>query len=392
MRGPLLAGAVALCCWLLLAAPVAAQQAADPLAALTLAGAPLLPAASVGSAPPAPAESSGAGSLGWGGPGGPPGEATEPAIGLGDLINPIRLLGGLDPGGWAGAVLTALVSELGQALLEAIHAFIDWALGLGGSGLNFVTRTPAQITYESEAVHSLWDFSRALANGGLALVVMWGGFSIIVRDHIGSSSHSVMELLPRVIVAALAANLTLELAALLIDTNNALTAAIGQTGLPGYQPDATDRQGIALVVVACVYAVLALALVFQMLMRLALIDVLIVLAPVMVLLWVLPQTQSWTRWWSHLLPITIFQQAVQMLVLRLGAGLVLEFPQGSVPSGLLSLLLGIAVVSLTLKMPALLHGQVGQTTGSGPSLIAIGRLAGGLGTGAAAARLSRAGR
>ena len=67
--------------------------------------------------------------------------------------------------------------------------------------------------------------------------------------------------------------------------------------------------------------VVALLLVFQMLMRLALLDVLIVLSPVMVLLWVLPQTQGWTRWWAHLFGITVFQQAVQMVVLRLGAAL-----------------------------------------------------------------------
>ena len=66
---------------------------------------------------------------------------------------------------------------------------------------------------------------------------------------------------------------------------------------------------MAMILVAVAYGIVALLLAFQMLMRLALIDVLIVLAPVMVLTWVLPQTQSWARWWAHLCPITVFQQA-----------------------------------------------------------------------------------
>ena len=52
VRGPLLAVAAALVCWLLLAAPAHAEQAPDPLAALTRAGAPLVAAAPPSSAGP----------------------------------------------------------------------------------------------------------------------------------------------------------------------------------------------------------------------------------------------------------------------------------------------------------------------------------------------------
>ena len=151
-----------------------------------------------------------------------------------------------------------------------MRSFIDWALGFGDSSLNFVTRTPAAGSYESPTVRSLWDFSRALANAGLALVVMWGGFNVMVRQHIGSPYHGAMELLPRVILAALAVNLTLEFAGVLIEVNNAFAAAIGQVGLPGYEQANVAQEGIALVVVSIAYAVMALLLVFQMLMRLAL--------------------------------------------------------------------------------------------------------------------------
>ena len=383
MRGPLLAVAAALLCWLLLASPTRAEQAPGPLAALARAGAPLLAAASPTSGGPVPPASPSAASAApvTGQP------ATAPAIGIPGLPNPSDLLSGPDPREWAAALLDGVVGALGRELLGAMRGFIDWALGFGGSSLNFVTRTPAQGSYESPTVRSLWDFSRAVANAGLALVVMWGGFNVVVRRHIGSPYHGAMELLPRVILAALAVNLTLEFARVLIDLNNAFAAAIGQVGLPGYEQANAAQEGMALVVVAIAYAVMALLLVFQMLMRLALLDVLIVLSPLMVLCWVLPQTQGWTRWWAHLFPLTVFQQAVQLVVLRLGQALMVELAPGSVADALLTLLLGIAVAALTLRVPSLLHGQVQHSgTGAAVALVAGSRAWGAVaGRGSAAA-------
>lgn len=310
------------------------------------------------------------------------------------IPNPLDLLPSLDPRDWAGDLLDAVITMLGRAILEAVRGFTDWALGMGDSSLNFVTRTPPEGTYESETVRALWELTRALAMGALAVLVMWGGLNIVLKEHIRAPYHSVMELLPRIALAALAASLTLEFATLLIDLNNAFTAAIGAEGLPGYDEAGIEQDGLALVIVAIAYAVVALLLAFQMLMRLALLNVLIVLAPVMVLLWVLPQTQGWTRWWTHLLPITVFQQAVQMLVLRLGAMLMVELTPGSTADAILTLLLGIAVCWLTLKVPSLLRGQVHHAgMSSVVSLVVLGRAAGAMGgSGGAAGAAAGAGR
>jgi hypothetical protein len=264
-------------------------------------------------------------------------------------------------------------------------------MGLGDSSLNIVTQTPARGTYESPTVRSLWDFSRALANAALALVVMWGGFGVIVKEQTRTPYHDLMELLPRVALAALGANLTLVFAAVLIDANNAVAAAVGQVGLPGYDQATPTQEGMALVVTALVYGVVAILLVLQMLMRLALINLLIILSPLAVLAWVLPQTQGWFRWWSSLLPATVFQQALQVLTLRLGAALLVELTPGSVDGALLTLFLGIAVCWLTLKVPALLRPGAGRAgLSSVVSLVLVGRAAGGLVSGSAAAADSTA--
>lgn len=390
VRRALLAGTVVLACWLVLPSAASAQQAPDALTDLIRAGAPISAPASPTSQAGVPAAASPVMRDQSGDTSAVRSGSLEPSAGAAadvpGIPNPLGLLGALDPREWAADILDAVISAIGRSVLEALRGFIDWATGLNGSSFNFVTQTPAAGTYDSVTVRSLWDFTRALANAALAIIVMWGGFNVVVKEHTRSPYHSVMELLPRVMLAALAVNLTLELARLLVDLNNAFAGAVGDVALPGYEQTGVHEQGMALVFVAVAHAIVVLLLVFQMLMRLALIDVLIVLAPVMVVLWVLPQTQSWARWWGHIFPITVFQQAVQVIVLRLGTALMVELTPGSVSNALLTLLLGIAVCWLTLKVPALLNGQARHAgLGSVASLVVLSRVGGAIGQRAGAA-------
>lgn len=386
VRGTLLAVALVFACWIGVSSPAAAQQASDPLRDLVSVGAPLVASAGMPSAAeramaaaslavprandaasPAVAGASPVGETG-----------SDPAVGV---PNPFDIFSSLDPRTWATAILDAVVELIAGSMIEAIRGFVDWASGLGDSSLNIITRTPAAGTYESTTVRALWDLSRGIANASLAVIVMWGGFNVIVKQHLMRSPYDgVMELLPRVLLAAIAANLSLELVRVLIDLNNALAGAVGGVGLPGYDQATASQSGMAMVMVAVTYAIVALLLTFQMLMRLALICLLIVVAPVMVVTWVLPQTQGWVRWWAHLLPITVMQQAVQVLVLRLGTALMVELTPGSTSNALLTLLLGIAVCYLTLRVPSMLSSQARYSgLSSVVSLVVLSRAAGGLG-------------
>jgi len=312
-----------------------------------------------------------------------------PPVPLPDLPNPFDGLDALNPRTWASDLVNALLTTIGEALITAMRGFTDWALGFGDSSLNFVTRTPAEGTYASPTVRSLWDYSRAIVNAALAVIVLWGGLNVMVKEHTRSPYHEAMELLPRLLLGALAANLSLSFARFLIDLNNAIAGGVGQVGLPGYDQATPTQEGMALIITALAYGVVSILLVLQMLMRLALLDLLIILAPVAMLLWVLPQTQGWFRWWVDLFPVTVFQQALQVMTLRLGASLMVELTPGSVSNATLTLFLGIAVCWLTLKVPALLH-RAGHRAGLGSvvSLVVVSRAAGGLlagGSGMAAA-------
>ncbi|MFQ5880069.1 MAG: hypothetical protein ACE5IZ_07860, partial [Dehalococcoidia bacterium] len=204
MRG-LLVGvtiAVALIVGVLAAAPVHAEgpetTEGEALAELVFAGAPLAAQPVAASTAVATAETSSSTSAlpssitsPPAGPTAAPASESAPSPELGpevapelpDIPNPLDWLRNLDPRKWAGDILNAILTTIGKALLEAIRGFVDWALGFGDSSLNFVTRTPAEGTYGSPTVRSLWDFSRALVNVALAVIVMWGGFNVMVKEH-----------------------------------------------------------------------------------------------------------------------------------------------------------------------------------------------------------------
>ncbi|HZC76837.1 MAG TPA: conjugal transfer protein TrbL family protein [Ktedonobacterales bacterium] len=252
-------------------------------------------------------------------------------------------------------MLAAIVSAFFSGVLVALGHILDWAQGFGGSAFNFVTRTPPEGTYASSSVVALWRWVVGVADAALASFLLWGGYAAMSRDALGTQAHTAMHLLPRLGLAALAANLSLLFTAGVVDLGNALCDGVGQVGLPGYATATGPQQDLAALVLAVVYAVIGFLLVAQMLLRLALLDVLIVTAPLGFLCWALPQTQAWARLWTSTFVATALVQFLQILALRLGALLVIELTPGRLDSATLTLLAGIATLYLTFKLPGMLQ-------------------------------------
>lgn len=257
-----------------------------------------------------------------------------------------------DPKAWVGdifqASLVSVFSALAVPLRQTVQGVLDGTLG-------FVSSTPPAATYSNSLVHDLWNTVRIIANLALVFVVLGGGFGLIVSEHTNTPYHEAMELIPRLILGALLVNTSLSWAQLTIDLNNALCSAIGGAKLPAWDQASLATQALADLVAAIVYLVASLILVLQMLMRLALVDVLLVISPLALLCWVLPQTQSWARLWSSTFFACVFTQFVQVLALRLGSALLADSAVIGSNAVLLRLLLGVAVVVLTLKVPGLMR-------------------------------------
>ncbi|MCW5881631.1 MAG: hypothetical protein KIS91_11910 [Anaerolineae bacterium] len=265
-----------------------------------------------------------------------------------------------NPKEWAADVFNATLVALLQKIADALHSVVN---GVLGSSLNFITQTPPAGSYASPTVQALWGVTRAIANAALVLITLWSGFNLIARDSLGAPYHDLLEMLPRLALNALLVNTSLTWGQLAIDANNALCKAIGGATLPAWERADLASQVLADLVAAVIYLVASLLLLLQTLARLALIDILLVAAPLALLCWALPQTQGWARLWSSTFVGAVFTQFLQVLALKLGGSLLTELTPMALDSALLSLFLGVAVMALTLKIPGLMRYHLGDGMG-----------------------------
>ena len=183
--------------------------------------------------------------------------------------------------------------------------------------------------------------------------------------------------------------------------------------------------GMALLLAALylVYGFFVLYVIVQMILRLALIDILLALAPIALGLWILPHTAGWGRHWLRLFMTTVFQQAVQLIALALGFGFLKEFAAIAafepVQDLIWKLLMSLAFVYMATRVPSMLGnagtfdswlsmlyfgmnlpssmvrsaktiGLLAGGAAGGPGGMAVGAMAGSAGLSAAASGLSSA--
>jgi hypothetical protein len=284
-----------------------------------------------------------------------------------------------DPAGWLTDMFNAALMSMGEKTTGDIVGFMNWLLGSG----NVISQTPSALSYDNPAVGDLWGSMRKVGDVGLAVATVWSGANLIIHPHIRAPYHGALELVPRVLLSGIMINTSLGWGKFVIDLNNALCEAVGSGSMPGWgslQQQPGDGAVLLNLIAMVIYLILGLLLMGQMLMRLALVDALLIIAPLALLCWVLPQTYSWARLWFSTFFATVFVQAIQVLVLRLGADLIQRLPGmlasvGSNPGDaghvwLATLLLGMAVLQLARRIPRLMPGvPPGMgTAATGPDL------------------------
>src|SRR5258708_30623534 len=211
--------------------------------------------------------------------------------------------------------------------------------------------------------------------------------NLMVHPHIRAPYHGALELIPRVVLSGILVNPSLHWGHFVIDMNNALCEALGSTSMPAWNSVLQPGAGPALMnlIAMAIYLVMGWLPFGQMLMGLALVDGLLVIAPLALLCWVLPQTYSWARLWFSTFFATVFVQSIQVLVLQLGAALIQRLPAlmpalGSDPLDkgriwLMTLLLGVAVLQLARKVPRLMPGYPAGGGGGGIAMGSVRQMA-----------------
>ncbi len=251
-----------------------------------------------------------------------------------------------------------------------------------------ITGTPAELTYGHPIVQQAWTVVWAIASGALAVILGWMGLGLIVGDHLGRQQAGWRELVPRLVLGLVAAASSLWWCALVIDVSDAVSgfvaASLGVTAGDLLRSTketlitATQAGSVGLAlfmaVLYLVYGFFVLYVIVQMVLRLALIDILLALAPVALGLWILPHTSGWGHQWLRLFMTTVFQQAIQLIALALAFAFLNEvatieaFEPGQ--DLVWKLLISVAFVYMATRVPSML-GNAG-TFDSWPSTLYFG--------------------
>ena len=237
---------------------------------------------------------------------------------------------------------------------------------------DILTGTPPDLTYGHEMVRQAWTVVWAVTSGALVVILGWMGLSLIVQQHLGRAQDGWREMIPRLVLGLVAAASSLWWCALVIDVAHAVSGFVAAS--LSVNPGDLLRAPLSTLLVAVeagsvgmaqilallylVYGFFVLYVLVQMVLRLALINILLALAPIALGLWILPHTAGWGRHWLRLFMTTVFQQAVQLIALAFGFGFLNEYASVAafepVQDLIWKLLMSLAFVYMATKVPSML--------------------------------------
>jgi hypothetical protein len=219
------------------------------------------------------------------------------------------------PSGGGGGLRDRLPPPFGNGpgffdIGERINAwFGDLAASALDPLLDLVGRTilaTPDLAAAGSRVRELWLVSAGIANTGFVLLIVAGGILVMSHETL-QSSYSVKEIAPRLLLAFVAANLSLFLAGQAIPLANALAGALLDTGTDPDHVRATlktlalapvDTSSGLLIFLAIALAVMAVGLVAAYVVRVSLLIALIVSAPLALACHALPAIEGLARlWW-----------------------------------------------------------------------------------------------
>ncbi len=255
-------------------------------------------------------------------------------------------------------VLSALVGLLGHLvsmarldMVEVLDRFLFRTVDPTVAGSRPLTANP-DIARLNVALAVAVDVMIAL------VVVLTSLRSVFERSM--RARYDLKAILPRVLLAVVLAHGSLLFMQMAIDLNNALDGVALSLGGPltwdnlPWSPSLAPRTIAGLVTgqdlfqvllaVGLVVAVAILALTYVI--RAALLNVLIVTAPLAALLGVMPDTRTHARTWVRLFAGTLFMQAVQLIVLRVAVTTAFDST-----GGVTTTIYALATLWLMLKVP-----------------------------------------
>ncbi len=197
---------------------------------------------------------------------------------------------------------------------------------------SLMTWTEPTATYQNQAVHDLWLLMLAIVDATLVIILLLSGYEVLVVGGFGGRYATALEVLPRVFLAIIGANVSFAFAGFWLELNNVLCAIMdAQTAnqpLPVVDLAAViPALNVPIALLILVLSLLAVFLGFQMLARLALLVFFIVLLPVLFALLASRRTQSIGQTGIGGYIGAALVQFLQLTCLTIGAKMLLPFLQ-----------------------------------------------------------------
>lgn len=265
-----------------------------------------------------------------------------------------------DPGGLSDM----LTSGLGDAIESFFRRLVEDALNPLLDLLGQTLLTTPELD-EVPRVAELWEQSRLFVAAAYVLVVLIGAIVVMGHETV-QTRHGVKEILPRLVVGFLAANLSLLLLDKAIGFANALSASVLGAGMDPDDAAAalsdlvlgslSNDHGVFLILIGLVVAVMLIVLLVVYVVRVAVTFILIAAAPLALACYGLPQTEGIARWWCRAMAAVLAIQLGQSLALVTFLRVFLD-PDGftlfggATSDGVVNLLVCMALFYVLIKIP-----------------------------------------
>ncbi len=274
------------------------------------------------------------------------------------------------PWDWPGRIKDAVFGSVGNAINDWFKGIVESALSPVFDLFSRTVFTTPDLTSQSRLV-GLWRVSVGIADAALILFAVAGGGIVMTNGGVGARL-TAKEVLPRLLLAAAAANLSLLALEQCIELANAVTRAVVGSG---GDPASVSREMAELVsgaftnpflaLLGLVVVVLGLFVVAVFVLRIAALVVLVAGAPLFLVCHALPQTEHLARLWWRAATAAIAVPIGQALVLAAALRIVLSGELlGLSSGGLVDLLVVSCLLYLMFKIPLLAANAVKAGAGS----------------------------
>lgn len=280
-------------------------------------------------------------------------------------------------GSWViGPMIDAIIKWFAQVIIGGLDILWDLL-----SATAFITPDVTALT----EVKSVASTSLVVVNTVYVLAILWMAILVLSRDTI-QSRYGLGELIPRLVVGLIGANLAMPLCSQLIGLANALTFALTSQDItsPGSMqqmqqlvtgslgdPDGIDPPGFLLLMIGLIIAVMVALLLMQWIIRTGILIVAVGVAPIALALHGTPHTEPAAKlWWRTMLGAlaTVLIQAVALhttltLFLSPNADLPALGLPGN-PGAVMKLLVVLCLLWSILKVPTMMRRYVSKSSPS----------------------------